>query len=197
MGSPIGKQDQYAASYGGFNVIEFYPDESVHVQPILLGFRERQTLKKHLLLFYTGITREANTVLSDQRNRVEDNIERYKQMTESIPLFEKFLFNADMEGAGKLLHEGWLAKKQLGAKVTNKVIDSLYEEGIKNGAWGGKVLGAGGGGCILFVAPPEKHTAILNSLTKIARKAGLNGFQEIPFTFTDGGADIIANHLYD
>lgn len=193
---PIGKQDQYAASYGGFNVIEFFPDEKVSVRPVLIGFKEQFKLKQNLMLFFTGIQRDAKSVLSDQREKIPSNIDRYKKMTEDVFTLEELLFKGDMQGIGELLHEGWLNKKKLGAHVSNAVIDTLYEAGLDAGAWGGKILGAGGGGCLLFVVDPTKQEALRQALKKVAEKAGLSDFQETPFNFTKGGAEVLFNHMH-
>lgn len=191
---PIGKQDQYAASYGGFNVIEFNKDDSVKVRPVLIGFPERLKLKQNLLLFFTGIQRDAGSVLSEQREQIPNNIDRYKKMTGDVDVLEELLFQGDMRGVGKLLHKSWLNKKKLGANVSNAVIDSLYEAGLDAGAYGGKILGAGGGGCLLFVVAPEHHTALRRSLKGVANKMNLNDFHETPFNFTEGGAEVLFNH---
>jgi D-glycero-alpha-D-manno-heptose-7-phosphate kinase len=193
---PIGKQDHYAASYGGLNVIEFLPDETVSVRPVLIDFSKRRELNRHLLLFFTGIMREAKSVLSDQRERVSDNIDRYKKMTEDVFRLEELLFKGDMRDIGELLHQGWLNKRKLSTNISNTVIDTLYEAGLNAGAWGGKILGAGGGGCLLFVVPPEKQGALRHTLKNVATAANLSGFQEIPFQFTEGGAEVLFNHLH-
>lgn len=192
---PIGKQDQYAASYGGLNVIEFLPDESTTVKPVLVDYSKRLMFKSHLLLFFTGMMRSASEILSDQQTRISQNLERYKKMAGDVLLFQEYLFEGDMRGVGALLHEGWQDKKRLGGRVSNGQIDALYEAGLGAGAWGGKILGAGGGGCLLFVAPPDRHNALRAALADTARATGLDGFQEIPFRFTEGGAEIHFNQL--
>lgn len=193
---PIGKQDQYAASYGGFNVIEFSSDEKVLVRPVLIGFKEQFKLKQNLMLFFTGIKRDAKSVLSEQCEQIPNNIDLYKKMTEDVFKLEELLFKGDMQGVGELLHEGWLNKKKLGANISNAVIDALYEAGLDAGASGGKILGAGGGGCLLFVVDPTKQEALRQALQKVAANANLKDFQETPFNFTEGGAEVLFNHLH-
>ncbi len=190
---PIGKQDQYAAAFGGFNIFQFNSDHTVTVEPVLLDFKKRATLEDHVLLFFTGITRQASSVLVDQRSKIDKNFETYKQMSDSVYDFRDKLVEGDVAGMAAMLHEGWLRKKSLSDKVSNGPIDNLYEEGIRAGALGGKVLGAGGGGCLLFLAPPEKHAAILQALTEKAKQEGLGDSQEIKVKCSQSGTDILFN----
>lgn len=190
---PIGKQDQYAAAVGGLNLIQFNKDGSVDVEPIMLDFRKRSDFNDSLLLFYTGLTRNASDVLSGQKKGMKDKHETYKAMSDSALEFRDKLIAGDVSGLGEMLHQAWLRKKQLSGKISSGTLDALYDAGIKAGAWGGKVLGAGGGGCLLFMAPPEKHAAILSALKKVAKKEKLNDAREIPFAFTESGADILMN----
>src|SRR3989344_2187085 len=148
---PIGKQDQYAAAFGGFNIIQFNPDHTVDVTPLYLDFRKRLKLEDHLLLFYTGITRAASSVLTEQKANVDKKFEVLKKMAGSVDAFKDLLIAGDVEGMGKMLHESWLMKKSLASGVSSGLIDELYDAGIKQGAFGGKVLGAGGGGCVMFL----------------------------------------------
>ena len=190
---PIGKQDQYAASFGGFNIFQFNPDGSVTVEPILLDYKKRAKFEDHLVLFFTGITHDASSVLGDQRTKIEKNFETYKQMSDSVYDFRDKLLNGDLEGLATMLHECWLRKKSLASGISNSLIDVMYEEGIKSGAWGGKILGAGGGGCLLFLASPDKHEDIKNSLKKFAGENNLPDARDVPFNFTQSGTDILFN----
>lgn len=188
---PIGKQDQYAASFGGFNIFQFNPDESVTVEPILLDYKKMAKFKDHLVLFFTGITRNASSVLGEQKTKIEKNFATYQKMSDSVYDFRDMLMNSDLEGLAAMLHEGWLRKKSLASGVSNNLIDVMYETGIKSGAWGGKILGAGGGGCLLFLASPEKHEDIKTALKKFASENNLPDAKEIPFNFTQSGTDIL------
>jgi D-glycero-alpha-D-manno-heptose-7-phosphate kinase len=114
-------------------------------------------------------------------------------MSDSALEFRDKLMDGDIYGLGKMLHEAWERKKKLSGKISSGTLDALYDAGIRAGAWGGKVLGAGGGGCLLFMAPPEKHAAILKALTKVAHKEKLSDAREIPFAFTESGVDILLN----
>jgi len=192
---PIGKQDQYAAAFGGFNVFQFNADGSVKVEPVLLDFKKKADLENHLLLYFTGITRAAASVLSEQKNKITDNLETYKQMSDSVYEFRDKLLAGDIKGLAATLHQGWLRKKSLAASVSNSTIDVLYDAGMSNGAWGGKILGAGGGGCLLLIAPPEKHQEINAVLAETAAGLNLKDFRLIPVKFTQAGADILFHSI--
>jgi D-glycero-alpha-D-manno-heptose-7-phosphate kinase len=188
---PIGKQDQYASAVGGLNFLQFNKDGSVDVEPIMLDYKKRSAFNQSMILFYTGLTRNAGDVLSHQKKGMYDKLETYKTMSDSALVFRDKLLTGDIKGLGEMLHEGWMRKKELSGKISSGTLDELYEAGMRGGAWGGKVLGAGGGGCLLFMASPEKHKAILAGLKKVAKKANLEDSQYIPFVFTDSGADIL------
>lgn len=191
---PIGKQDHYAATFGGLNIFEFNGDGSVKVIPVRLDYKQRLDFERHLFLFYTGLTRDASSVLTEQKANTENKLETLKAMAGSVFNFRDKLMAGDYKGLGEMLHEGWLKKKSLATNVSNTTIDALYDAGMKNGAWGGKVLGAGGGGCILFIAAPDKHERILSALTKIAAKKNLSEFAEIPVKFVQAGVEVLMNN---
>ncbi len=193
---PIGKQDQYAAAYGGLNVMQFNQDETVDVDPVLIDYKKRIQFESHLLLFFTGITRNASDVLHDQQKIMGQKFETYKQMSDSVLTFKEKLLDGDFRGMAEMLHEGWLRKKSLSNGISNLLIDTMYDTGIKAGAWGGKVLGAGGGGCLLFLAPPDKHASIRIAFEQFAKENNLHGFTEIPVKFTQSGANIVFNSLH-
>ena len=154
---PIGKQDQYAAAFGGFNVLQFNSDGTVDVEPVLLDYKKRMDLENHLILFFLGTMRDASSVLAEQKAKIEKYFEILKRMSDSVPVFKEVLLHADFESAGKMLLEGWMMKKQLASGVSNPAIDRLYEIAISRGAWGGKMLGAGGAGCLMMLAPVNKR----------------------------------------
>ncbi len=188
---PVGLQDQYASAFGGFNIFQFNPDSTVTVRPVLLDYKKRLALEDHILLFYTGITRAASSVLTEQKANIQNRFETLKQMSDSVPEFESRLMAGDIEGMGKMLHEGWSRKKSLASNMSTASIDSLYEAGLSEGAWGGKILGAGGGGCILLLAKPEKHPAIRLAMQKMGQKHNLADFREVPVHFVQSGAQIL------
>ena len=193
LNEPIGKQDQYAAAFGGFNIFQFNPDHTVDVCPVLLDYRIKLGLEDRILLFFTGIPRDASSVLTEQKSNIDKKFETLKKMSDSVLNFEQLLLAADYQGLGKMLHEGWLLKKTLASNVTTSSIDKLYSAGMDSGAWGGKVLGAGGGGCVMFIASPEKHAAIRASLFVVALSINLVDFQEIPVRFVESGAEVLHN----
>ncbi len=193
VGEPIGKQDQYAAAFGGFNVFQFNADGSVEVKPILLDYQKAFNLESHILLFFTGITRNASSVLTEQRANIDKKFQTLKDMADSVPEFEARLLKGDIKGLGAMLHEGWLRKKSLTSTASNSVIDGLYEAGMENGAWGGKVLGAGGGGCVLFIVSPERRTTVHAALVKKASSFELADAKELPVGFVQSGVEILHN----
>lgn len=196
LSEPIGKQDQYAASFGGMNVLEFNPDGTVEVQPVMLDYKRRFALEDHLLLFFTGLTRDAGSVLQEQRANIEEKFETLSAMADAVPEFRERLEQEDFEGLGRMLHEAWQKKRTLASTVSTSVLDKLYEAGLGAGAWGGKVLGAGGGGCILFLVKAEKKMAVREAVRGVARANDLTEFREIPVRFVQCGAEILWNGDY-
>lgn len=190
---PIGKQDQYAAAHGGINTFKFQGDESVEVDPVLLGYETKDALEKNIIVFFTGITRKANTVLNEQKNNTQSNIKHLKSMVKLVDTFQKKLLKGNFKDLGEILHENWLIKKKLASKISSSVIDELYKTGIKNGASGGKLLGAGGGGCLLFFVPPSKREKLEKAMLKKAEALKLEDFKEVPIKFTYSGVEIVSN----
>lgn len=193
LGEPIGPQDQFASSFGGFNVIQFNADDSVDVRPVLLDYKKSSILENSLSVFFTGLTRNASSVLTEQKTNIDKKIETLKEMADSVLEFEARLLAGDFKGLGWMLHNGWVKKKSLASNVSNPLIDKLYEAGMEAGAWGGKVLGAGGGGCVMFLSSPEKKSAIQQAMKKIATENNMLNFQEIPIKFAKSGAEILYN----
>lgn len=191
---PIGKQDQYAAAFGGFNLFQFNADESVAITPVRMDFKKRLEFENHLLLFFTGITRPAASVLTEQNARSEENFETLKTMSNSVLEFRDKLLAGEFRSLGEMLHEGWERKKSLASNVSNERLDAYYDEGMRQGAWGGKVLGAGGGGCVLFLAPPEKKQAIRDAMAVVAKRYGLVDFGEIAVSFVQAGVEVLMNN---
>ncbi len=182
---PIGKQDQYASAYGGLNFIEFNTSGEVNVTPIIIKPNKFETLEKNLLLMYTGITRSADTILSDQNKNVSKGDAAFsdlKQMVELAKELNKSLSAGDLNKFGEIMDENWNLKKKLTKQMSNPQIERWYELGKKNGALGGKILGAGGGGFLLFYAPASKHSKIIDALPKLA---------PTPFKFESNGSRIV------
>ena len=129
VGEPIGKQDQYAAAFGGFNIFQFNEDGTVDVRPVLLDYKARLALEDRVIMFYTGITRNASSVLTEQKANIDKKFETLKAMSDSVPEFEAKLVKADYAGMGKMLHDGWLQKKSLSSNGSNHAIEAVYDAG--------------------------------------------------------------------
>jgi D-glycero-alpha-D-manno-heptose-7-phosphate kinase len=181
---PIGKQDQYAAAYGGLNFIRFNCDGSVEVEKIIMQSEVKQQLEKNLIMIYTGDTRSASAILHHQSEAMRQCDKRHVQhdMVQQAFELKKLLQNNQIDDFGRLLHEGWLLKKTLTTGISNSEVDALYQKGLNAGAIGGKLLGAGGSGFVLFYCPEEKQL----SFRKI-----MSNFRELPFCFDNQGSKII------
>ena len=166
-GKPIGKQDQYIAAYGGLQYMRFNPDESVFVDPVICTPDTKQRLQNSLVMLYTGLTRSADNILREQsENTVNERANRrtLRRMARLAGELRDALTVNDLDGFGEVLHEGWMEKKKLASGITNPEIDEWYEIARQNGAIGGKLLGAGGGGFLLLYAHPERFPDILRAL---------------------------------
>jgi len=164
-GFPIGKQDQYAAAYGGFNQFFFGGDTTERV-PVIFDFEK---LRERLLLYYTGISRNANVILSEQKDNIINNPETRKIIRKNVYRVldgKSYLTSHRFDDFGNLLHESWMDKKQLAAGITNNYIDNVYSTAMEHGALGGKVLGAGGGGFILFYVPSDETRQNVREMLK-------------------------------
>lgn len=166
LGNPIGKQDQYAAAFGGLNFISFHQDDTVSVEPIIAKAETIADLQENLMMFYTGFTHDANKILAGQKRNIsqEDKIKNLKQMCQLAHDMKHSLENNELLDFGKMLNEGWIRKKELADGISNPKIDELYETAMQNGATGGKLLGAGGGGFLLFYCPKENQERLKNQL---------------------------------
>jgi D-glycero-alpha-D-manno-heptose-7-phosphate kinase len=154
----VGCQDQIMAAYGGFNLVEFRTEEEIDVHRVALKPERLAEFEKHLFLVFTGITRKASDVVAHQLKRVSQNLDSLRAMRAMVYRGHDILTSeCDLQKFGELLHEAWQAKRTLDGGVSNSEIDEIYHKGIKAGAWGGKLLGAGGGGFMLFFAAPSSH----------------------------------------
>ena len=166
---PIGKQDQYAAAFGGLNLFEFMPDDSVNVSPVLCSNDFRNTLNQSTLIFYTGVTRSASGILAEQ-TRVSSQENKkliLRRMARLAYDFKLGIEDNSLEHLSELLKENWSLKKTLTDGITNSTIDEIYNAGIGAGAYAGKLLGAGAGGFVMFLAPENRHMEIINALHKL------------------------------
>ncbi|WP_420547909.1 kinase [Curvivirga sp.] len=180
IGENVGSQDQTWAAYGGLGRIDFKQNNDIKMKALSVSIDRKEKLEDHLLLFFTGVTRFADKIAKNKiqnlPNKEKQVFEMIKFVDEAQTILEAKEFNiADL---GKLLHENWKLKRDLAPEVTNSFIDDIYEAAIGAGAYGGKLLGAGGGGFILFVAKPSYHQKIrekLNSLIHVNFSLGSPG----------------------
>jgi D-glycero-alpha-D-manno-heptose-7-phosphate kinase len=164
---PIGKQDQYAAAYGGLNLIEFETDGSVRVEPLQLPEEHFQALQDHLVLFYTGSQRSASAILEDQRKNTLAQKDIFGALSEMVDLvyeLKSALLAGRLEEMGRLLHHNWQLKKTLSGAISSPSIEEAYQTALKHGAIGGKLLGAGGGGFLMFFCPPDRQARLIDAL---------------------------------
>jgi D-glycero-alpha-D-manno-heptose-7-phosphate kinase len=184
LGQPIGKQDQYAAAFGGVNFFRFNPGGSVTVQPLQPTSGTLQTLFDHMMMFWTGHQRDANTVLREQKANTERKLDNLIQMRAYAHQLQEVMWNGSVapELIGRILDDGWRLKRELASTITNERIDRWYERAIHAGASGGKLCGAGGGGCILFVVPPDRQQAV---------REALHDLTEVPVTYEVHGSRVL------
>lgn len=184
LGKPIGKQDQYIAAYGGLRHFRFYPNEEVEVNSIDLDEGARQRLCESLLLFWTGVTRNASDVLSEQKSNIANKMHLLTEMRDQADELARLLKVGAIASLGQTLREGWLRKRQLASGITNSRIDELFDLAMSAGAIGGKVTGAGGGGFFLVCVPPENRAAVRKKLAHL---------RELPINLSRDGSKVIFN----
>lgn len=166
LGEPIGKQDQYAVAFGGLNIIHFKPDGNVSVEPLYIKNEIYRQLQDNLVMLYTGYQRKASDILSEQKKNSsqEEKFNILKSMVSLVPDLRNCLYSGQLDDFGKILHENWILKQKLASQISNSQIDEIYNAGIQAGATGGKLLGAGGGGFMLFYCEKSKQKKLLESL---------------------------------
>jgi len=164
-----GKQDQYIAAFGGVEYFEFAANDTVRASPIPLSTQDREALGEHLSLFYTGTTRRAEGILKEQSGRTQENRESLLRMRALAGEAREAILKGDLARLGTNLDEGWQLKRTLSAGITNESIDDRYARAKAAGAWGGKITGAGGGGFLLLVHPPERSRQIADALSPMQR----------------------------
>ena len=183
LGAPIGKQDQYAAAFGGLNFIEFLQDGTVDANPLEMSSETMTKLNDQLILLYTGKLHNANKILSNQKANISEE-SRQQSLLVMCHLARKLkndLEAGKTESIGELLHENWMRKKTLTTEISDSGLDDVYQKALDHGAAGGKILGAGGGGFFLFACDPERRQEL---------KAAL-GLREFPFRFEAEGTRLI------
>jgi D-glycero-alpha-D-manno-heptose-7-phosphate kinase len=169
LGEPIGKQDQYAAAFGGLNLFRFNPGGGVTVQHQRLPNGQIHVLFDYMLMFWSGHQRDANAVLAEQNARTPVNLETLRRMREQAEELHHLLAGGQMHLGefGRILHEGWELKRGLASTITTTDIDRWYERALDAGALGGKLCGAGRGGFLLLLVPPEKQGSVRNALSSL------------------------------
>jgi D-glycero-alpha-D-manno-heptose-7-phosphate kinase len=178
-----GWQDQIAASFGGFNRINF-SDEGYEVLPVIISPERKRKLNQNLMMFFTGFTRFSSDVQKANTIGKGDKTKQLKEMLLLVDEAEKVLTDrqTDLNEFGRMLDHTWKLKRQTGNAVSTSDIDLLYEKGMKAGALGGKLLGAGGGGFLVFYVEPDKQDNVKNAMDNLLH---------IPFQFEDGGTQVI------
>ena len=180
----VGSQDQILAAFGGFNKIDFNADDSFNITPVVINKDLICKLQDPMLLFFTGLSRYASDIAKDKIANIKNNFRELTQMNEMVNEGLSILHRPSdaIKDLGTLLHESWKLKRSLSTKVSTPQIDEIYETGINAGAIGGKILGAGGGGFILFFAAPENHNKIRDRLKNLVHVA---------FNFDNTGSKIV------
>jgi len=184
LGEPIGKQDQYAAAYGGLNIIHFKPDVQVQVEPLYIKNEVYQALQNNLVMFYVGNQRKASDILAEQKKNAlrDEKSGILKHMVSLVHDMRDCLFSGNLGNFGKILHENWILKQKLASQISNSAIDEIYKTGLQSGATGGKLLGAGGGGFMLFYCEKEKQARLSECLKPL---------EKYDFTFEREGSKLI------
>lgn len=184
LGEPIGKQDQFAAAFGGLKFYEFMPNGFVNVEPVIMAPESYGKLENNLLMFYLGGTHSASEILKEQSQNVTqvDKAAVQRKMCDITRTLKEELQKNNVDAMGQLLHENWMLKKSLASGITNPLIDDVYERALKSGATGGKLLGAGGAGFMLFYVPEENQQNV---------RTALNDLREMDFEMDNSGASIV------
>ncbi len=180
----VGSQDQTAAAFGGFNRIEFRGHHDISIHPITVPLARLEALEDRLMLFFTGFSREASKIVAEQITNIPKKHHELEVMRDMVDKAALILHNkqVSLDDFGRLLHETWLMKKSLSSQITNPTIDEIYNAGMASGALGGKLLGAGGGGVMLFYVPQESQERVKNALHDLVH---------IPFRFEHLGSQVV------
>ena len=180
----VGAQDQVSAAYGGLNRINFQTSDTFEVKRILASQTRMAELETNLALYFTGFSRTASEIAKEQLRVTPHRKKELDSMLQMVDEAEGIIANPrrSMDEFGRLLHEGWQIKKTLTERISNSSIDEIYEAGLEAGALGGKLLGAGGGGFMLFFVPPHRREALRTRLKKLLC---------VPFTFSNRGSDVV------
>jgi D-glycero-alpha-D-manno-heptose-7-phosphate kinase len=182
---PIGVQDQYIAAYGGLRFMTFTREGNIVIESMKIGESVRRRLDQNLLLFYTGMTRQASDILSEQKDNIAERLEVLREMKQLAVTGRACLEAGEADMLGELLHRGWMLKKQMASRISNGAIDEMYRTARQTGALGGKITGAGGGGFLLLYCPWQHQEDV---------RAALHGLRELPFRTERFGSRVIFNY---
>lgn len=182
---PIGKQDQYIAAYGGISFIKFKKDDSVELEKINIQNGLKRKLGANLLLFFTDLTRKADSILTEQKEKIPNNLEYHHSLKSLAYDAREAVIQREVDRIGDLLAENWKLKKELSSNITNPVIDEMYDKAIDGGALGAKISGAGGGGFLLVYCKRDKQDQLREAMSK---------YKEMPFLLEPFGSKIIFNY---
>ena len=187
LGKPIGRQDQYAAAYGGINRFIFRSGDTTQRVPVTLTETVRRQFASCLLLYFTGITRNADEILSEQAHKLvsPDTFSVMEEMVSLVDPFADAITKGDIYTCGDLLGKNWEMKKNLASGISNKGIETMHEKAIASGALAGKVAGAGGGGFLLLIVPRERQNTVFEAM---------GGYRELPFMLEEGGSKVIFDY---
>jgi len=189
LGTPIGKQDQYASAFGDLNLIRFAPD-GVTVEPLHISPETRRALEKNILLFFTGGTRQASTILTEQKQSSEKDDPQVIAALDAVKAMafeaKECLERGDLTRFGKLLDSGWQQKKKFAGGISNALIDECYDLALASGALGGKLAGAGGGGFLVIYCELPAQAAVTQALEA-------KGLKRMDFRFETEGARVLVN----
>jgi D-glycero-alpha-D-manno-heptose-7-phosphate kinase len=164
----MGKQDHFASAYGGFNIFTFNSDDTVKVEPVFYKKEVINKLEKNLILFYTKVKRDASEILKSQEKETENKRYILTKMRDMVPILENILSKgSELNLFGKILDEGWILKQSLTGDISSLEINNYYKKAIEAGALGGKLLGAGGGGFLLFYVEPQHRQKLINVLSEL------------------------------
>ena len=181
---PIGVQDQYIAAFGGVKCLQFSKNGQVEVEDLCLSKEQLDDLKSYLMIFFTGRTRQAETILKEQQDNISYKNQILKQMANQAKEGKQLLKTSKFLLLGKLLHKGWLLKKQLASRVSDTEIDKIYNSALHAGAIGGKISGAGGGGFLTLFVPTQNRDRIRHALSDL---------REMPIGLSHDGSKVIFN----
>jgi D-glycero-alpha-D-manno-heptose-7-phosphate kinase len=185
LGKPIGVQDQYIAAYGGQRFIQFCKSGGIKVASLNLDENQLRRLNQNLMLFFTGITRKSESVLNEQVQNISERLDMLGDMKQLAMHGRTCLQAGEFDELGRLLHTGWLLKKQLASRVSNGLIDDLYQTARRAGALGGKITGAGGGGYLLLYCPRHKQDEVRTALCRLS---------ELSFHLARDGSKVVLNY---